>query len=128
MFSDFIYQLLENSLDIGITEFDFWQMTIAELERAFESKKRVLEREEQKQAKQKAMYDYIHAELVGRSIARCFSKNNKYPAIYEAYPTLFDSKEFEEKRETTEALRFAAELRQFANFHNSKLQEVQNEQ
>lgn len=118
--------MLENSLDIGITEFDFWNMTLGEIERAFKSKQRVLEREEKNEAKKRAMFDYIHADLVGRSIARCFSKNNKYPELYEAYPTLFDSKEIEKNKEAKEAERFAAELRLFANFHNSKLQEVQN--
>lgn len=41
LFSDYIYNWLDNALDYGITEFDFWNMTLAELERAIESKRRV---------------------------------------------------------------------------------------
>jgi hypothetical protein len=103
-------------------------MTFAEIERAFASKKRVLEREEQNRLKEKAMFDYVLADLTGRSIARCFSKENTYPDIAEAYPTLFDSEALAEQKEAKQAELFAAEFRQFANFHNSKIQEVRNEQ
>lgn len=106
---------------MGITEADFWLMTFAEIERALASRRRVMEREAIKQAKEKATFDYIHAELVGRSIARCFSKNNTFPTISDAYPTLFDSEEIEEKKKQKEAELFALNLRKFAELHNSKI-------
>jgi hypothetical protein len=102
-------------------------MTFAEIERLFASKSRVLEREEKNRLKEKAIFDYALADLIGKSVARCFSKENTYPDIAEAYPTLFDSEAIAEKKQEKEAELFAAKLKQFANFHNSKLQEVQND-
>ena len=115
--SDYIYKWLENALDYGITEKDFWEMTLAELDRFIESKKRV----ELVRAQERACYDYILADLIGKSIGRLYSSSTKLPEIAEAYPSLFDSKEVEDqkqkKRDELSALRF----KQFANFHNRKI-------
>ena len=73
--SDYIYDWLNNALDYGITEYEFWNMTLAELIRAIESKKRVQITE----AKEKASSDYILADMIGRSIARIYNSNNKIP-------------------------------------------------
>ena len=70
-------------------------MTISELQRALESKARVKKLE----AQEKATYDYILAELIGRSVSRIYSKSAKYPAISEVYPSLFDSEELQQKKE-----------------------------
>lgn len=91
-------------------------MTLAELVRLIESKKRVQER----QLKERATFDYIHADLVGRSIARVHSSANKYPSIAEAYPSLFSQEEVEEnvqsKKDELSALRF----KQFTQSFNAK--------
>lgn len=95
-------------------------MTIAELNRAVESKKRCQKRE----AQEKASFDYILADLIGRSIARIHSSSNHFPQIYEVYPALFESKEIEEqvqeKKNELSALRF----KQFADSYNKKFKEV----
>ena len=102
---------------MGISEHDFWNMTLAEFDRAIESKRRV----EKMRAQQQASLDYILADLIGRSIGRIYSSNTKLPELAEAYPSLFDTKEIEEhkqqKRNELSALRF----KQFANFHNNKI-------
>ena len=41
MFHDYIFNWLETALDYGISEFDFWNMTLAELDRAIASKRRM---------------------------------------------------------------------------------------
>lgn len=91
-------------------------MTFAELERAFKSKERVSKVEQQRQAS----FDYILADLMGRSISRLYNSSNKLPAIHEVYPSLFNSQEIEQeiqvKRNDLSILR----LKQFAQFHNSK--------
>lgn len=92
-------------------------MTIAELRRYFESKKRVTERK----AREKASYDYILGDLIGKSIARIYNKNAKYPEIFEAYPTLFESEEIQEKRREQQMELSALRFKQFANFHNKNL-------
>ena len=89
MFADFIYKWLDNALDYGISENEFWNMTLSELTRAIESKKRV----DKVRLQEKANFDYILANLIGKSISRIYSSSNKMPDISEVYPTLFDSKE-----------------------------------
>ena len=101
---------------MGITEHDFWNMTLAELERAFASKRRVMKQ----QAQEKASYDYILADLIGRSIGRLYSSSTTIPDISAVYPTLFDSQEVEEKRAEKNAELSALRFRQFANSFNKR--------
>lgn len=116
LFSNYIYKWLDNALDYGISEYDFWNMTIAELTRAIASKKRI----QKQQAQEKASFDYILADLIGRSISRLYSSSATVPEIAEVYPSLFDSKEIEEekqeKRDELSILRF----KQFAQSYNKK--------
>ena len=120
MISDYIYKWLEIALDYGITEIDFWNMTLAELERAIDSKKRV----KRLAMQEEAMFNYILADLIGKSVSRIYSSNNSYPELSAVYPSLFDSKVIEEKkqeqREQLNILRF----RQFANSYNKKYKEA----
>lgn len=113
-FSNVVMQWLESSLDYGITENEFWEMTLAELIRAIESKKRI----HKEQLREKAAQDYILGDLIGKSIARIYNSSATYPQIYEVYKDLFDSEELKEQRQeqldTLSALRF----RQFANHFN----------
>lgn len=91
-------------------------MTIAELERLIESKKRVKKQKDQ----EKASFDYILADLIGRSVARIHSKNATYPDISEAYSTLFDSKEIQEKKQEKRNELSALRFKQFAQAYNKK--------
>lgn len=113
-FKDKIFDWLNSALDIGIEENIFWDMSLAELERKFESYKRVKEN----QQKEKATFDYILADLIGISIGRLYNKNNKYPKIADAYPTLFtgDAETEQKKKDIENINRFKA----FANSFNKK--------
>lgn len=91
-------------------------MTIAELQRAFASRHRVKKAE----AQQRATYDYILADLIGRSVSRIYNSSNKLPDIGEVYPTLFDLQEIEDKRAAKKAEMSAIRFRQFAETHNKK--------
>ena len=92
-------------------------MTLAELERAMESKRRV----EKLRAQEKASFDHVLADLIGRSIARLHSSVHTMPDISEAYPTLFDSKEIEAKKAEKLAEVSALRFKLFANAYNEKL-------
>ena len=98
-------------------------MTIAEINRYMQSKRRQIETEERKQA----TFDYLLADLIGKSISRLYSSANTYPDISAVYPSLFDSKEIEEvkqnKRNELSAIRF----KQFANSFNKKYEGVAKE-
>lgn len=122
MFSDIVFRWLDVALDYGISEHDFWEMTIAELERAINSKKRVQKRE----AQERASFDYILADLVGRSISRIYNSTNNIPSISEVYPTLFDSKEYEEAKSVKQDQLSALRFRQFAQSFNKRFKGVSN--
>lgn len=94
-------------------------MTIAEVGRSIESKKRIQKQEEQRQAS----FDYILADLIGRSVSRIYSSSAKLPDIADAYPQLFNTAEIEAKKEEKKVEASVARFKQFAQFHNKKYQQ-----
>ena len=119
MFSALVDKWLLTALDFGISEFDFWNMTLAELNRALASKARVIEIEEQR----RASFDYILSDIIGRSVARLYGSSNKMPTLSEAYPSLFDKGQEQEaiqqKKDELSAMRFKL----FANSFNKRFEE-----
>lgn len=99
-------------------------MTLAELTRAIDSYKRRHKTKEQ----QKAAFDFILADAIGRSMARLYSSTNKMPQLYELYPSLFDNEEIQaqeqERRDNLSALRFKL----FAQAHNDKYKGANNKE
>ncbi len=96
-------------------------MTLLEVDRALKSYARVKRRE----AQERASYDYILADLIGRSVARVYHSTNKIPPIYEAYPSLFDNEEMQEKQQQKKDDLSALRFRKFANaFNKKKCEEV----
>ncbi len=95
-------------------------MTFAEVRRYFTSRQRIIEIEDKK----RASFDYILADLIGRSIARLYSSTNEMPPISEIYPSLFSQEEqqqqIQQKKDELSALRF----KQFAQSFNKNYQEV----
>ena len=89
--------------------------------RQIESRQRMRKLE----AQEKAAHDYILADLIGRSVARLYNSSNKLPSIAEAYPTLFNAEEIEEKKQEQQAELFAIRFKQFAASHNKRLEEAQ---
>lgn len=122
LFSNYVYKWLDTSLDYGIKECEFWNMTLAEIVRAIESKKRIQRLQQQEQA----TFDYALADLIGRSISRIYSSTNQMPKIADVYPSLFDSEEIEEqmqkKRDELSALRF----KKFAQAYNKNREASKN--
>lgn len=95
-------------------------MTIAELERAVRSRRR----NEKARAQEKASFDYILADLVGKSIARIYSSSNNIPEIAEVYPSLFDSQEIVEKKQEKKMELSALRFKQFAQSYNNRFNKV----
>ena len=95
-------------------------MTLAEVNRAANSKIRMTKIEDEK----KASFDYILADLIGRSVSRIYSSSSKMPTLSEAYPSLFTKEKekemIQQKKNELSALRF----KQFAQSHNTKYKEV----
>lgn len=92
-------------------------MTLAELNRLLESKARVMKRQQQEQAS----FDYILADMIGRSVARVYSSSNHLPDISEMYPSLFDSQEIQERKQEKINELSAIRFKQFAQAYNDKL-------
>lgn len=116
MYSDYVFTWLENCLDYGLAEADFWNMTLAEIDRALNSKRRQLENEQ----RIRATYDYILADLIGRSIGRLYSSSNKMPELADAYPSLFDSEEIQEQKQANKQELSVIRFKQFAETYNKK--------
>ena len=94
-------------------------MTIAELERCVSSKNRVRKRELQ----EKATFDYTLADLIGKSVSRIYNANNTMPEIEEIYPTLFDSKELQIKKQEKQAKLSAIRFKLFADSFNKSFKQ-----
>lgn len=116
MYTEYLYEWLNNCLDFGITEANFWEMTLAEINRALASKKRQLENEQRIQAS----FDYILADMIGRSVSRVYSSSNRMPDISTMYPTLFDSEEIQHQKQVKKDELSALRFKQFVAHHNSK--------
>lgn len=106
-------------MDSGIKEIDFWDMTLAEIKRAIESNNRRIKTE----AREKAAYDYILADLIGKSVARIYSSSARMPKIDKVYPSLFDSEEIKQQEQARKEKLFTERFKQFAAHHNKKLKE-----
>lgn len=114
---ELIYASLDNALDYGIREIDFWDMTLAEISREVKSKERIRKIEMQ----ERASYDYIQAGLIGKYISVILDGKGSIPAIEEAYPGVFDDliKQQQEERERKKAELSALRFRQFAQSYNN---------
>lgn len=125
--TELVYEMLDQALDYGITENQFWDMTFAEIERAVNSKVRVFKR----QAQERATYDYILAQLITKGVSKVLGDKSEYPSIEDTYPGIFDDviaerkAKIEEQKMNLSALRF----KQFAQSYNNNLKnkEVAND-
>lgn len=115
---DIAQQLLQPAINLGLSEFDFWNMTKAEIERYMEG---AIWR-----MKSKAQFDYCLADLIGVSVARVMSNEVEYPAIEQVYPALFEKVAEEVKQQLEEELRIEDSKNRFMEFalkHNAKIRE-----
>lgn len=106
--------MLDNALDLGISEAEFWSMTFAELDRVAKSKERM----RQIQLKEKAVFDYTLGILFGRAMG------GDYPDIADAYPFIFNKAEQEQKEQERLMELSVIRFKQFANYHNDNFKEV----
>lgn len=116
--NDIAQKLLQPAINMGLSEFDFWNMTKAEIERYLEG---AIWR-----MRSKAQFDYCLADLIGISVARVMSNDVTYPPIEQIYPNLFDQDIKAEKERLEEELRIEDSTNRFMEFalkHNAKIRE-----
>jgi hypothetical protein len=92
-------------------------MTLAELIRLIDSKERVNKAE----LREKAIFDYNLADLIGRSVARLYSSSAKLPELHEVYPTLFDSAEVKAQKQKQLNELSTIRFKQFAQNFNKTI-------
>jgi len=116
---DIALKLLQPAINLGLLEQDFWEMTKAEVERYLDGALWRL--------KTKAQFDYSLADLIGASVARLFSNENKFPSIEQVYPALFEEEtEPEEEQDETVITNSINNFLQFAMEHNARVRGVEN--
>lgn len=93
-------------------------MTFAEVNRAIAVKTKLKRAEMQ----EKASYDYLLADLIGRSVARLYNASITYPEIGEIYPTLFDSEAIKQQKQEQKMELSALRFKQFTQSYNKKFQ------
>ena len=110
--------MLDNALDVGIPEREFWDMTISEISRALHSKRRV----DSMRMKERALMDWHLSVLIAKGYHEA-----KIPAFDDEYSFLFEEEEKESLKEKEEAQRMeisAIRFKQFADSFNAKFKEV----
>lgn len=119
--------MLDSALDWGITEFTFWEMTIEEVRRAVDSKRRVKKYED----REKAYFDYTQALLITKGMAKAMGGSKAdYPTLEDAYPEIFkeDTTEYQAKVEEQKIILSALRFKQFTQSFNKKFnKEVAND-
>lgn len=111
---------------MGISESEFWMMTIAELGRAIKSKSRVKEVE----AKERASFDYILAQLIMKGTNIAFVGKGDFPKFEDVYSVLLsrdvdeNGQTIQEKRQNRKDELSALRFRQFAQSFNKRFKEV----
>lgn len=112
------HKLLQPAINAGLSEFDFWNMTVAEVIRYSEGAVWRM--------KNQAQLDYVLADLIGISVARIISKDAKYPTIEEVYPALFELQEEEKQNEIKQQKLNEASANRFLQFalqHNARMRQ-----
>lgn len=115
---EYVYLLLDNALDCGITELDFWNMTPGEVVRQAESRAKMRKLESQ----ERASYDYVLASLIIKGVSITMGSKEEYPTLEKAYPGLFDdlAKQKEDKIQEQKMNLSALRFRQFAQSYNKR--------
>jgi hypothetical protein len=109
-----------------MSEFDFWNMTLAELSRWFAAKRKATLLD----MKQQAIMDYALADLIGQSMSRLYSSTGKMQKIEEAYSFIFteeDTEAIRKKEEERKAELSALRFKQFADSFNKRFQTPKEE-
>lgn len=91
-------------------------MTIAEITRMAKSKQRTTITE----SKERAVFDYLLADLIGKSVSRIYSNSARMPELYEVYPSLFEQEDIEEKKQEQRDNLSALRFKQFAQSYNKR--------
>lgn len=122
--SELVYAHLQPSINLGLDEFKFWDMTLAEIIRYEEGAMWRMQMQ--------AHYDHTLANLIGVSTARIMSSDVQYPSLMESYPHLFE-KEIAEQNKKEQEIEIATQnsvnrFMEFALKHNSMMRKEEGDE
>lgn len=106
-------KLRDGCLVIGISEADYWQMTIGEAVRACDA--------HQERRRDEAYFAFTNAMAVGLFVGSMFGSKSP-PHIQDIYPELFDREEYEEAEQERKDAISAANFMKFASAINERFQ------
>lgn len=89
---------LKKSIQFGLTEKQFYSMTLAEVIRFSES----IEPQRIRQLKEQALMDYTHAELIALNVGCLLSKKAKVPMMEDVYAHLYTDDELQKMKASRE--------------------------
>lgn len=105
--------LLQPAINVGLSEFDFWTMTVAEVERYLQG---AVWRH-----KTQAQFDYTLANVIARNVG-CILGGGDILSIEEVYPDLFQKEEpTQEEQIDKQTANSVNNFLEFARKHNSKI-------
>lgn len=110
--------MLQPAINVGLTEFDFWEMTIAEVQRYVDGAVWRM--------RTKAQYDYMLADLIGISVSRVMSNEVQFPSIASVYPNLFEAEAEEVVAAREEEIAITNSTNRFMEFalkHNASVKQ-----
>ena len=107
------------ALECGIPEQEFWDSTLAEIERKLASIRKIQDRKN----REKAYFIYSLSNLMTISMARLFNKEAKMPSLEECFPDFFDSEEIVQEKEEQQANISAIRFKMFADSFNKRFRE-----
>lgn len=114
-------------LELGLTESQFNNMTLAEVKRYIDT----YEKKRTRELKEQAMIEYITCDLMATSIGRLLSKDVKYPTFIDAFSNLFTEEEIEQIEEERAKAKYEqtiARMKAMAQAHNERLDKQNQEE
>lgn len=114
-------------LELGLTESQFNNMTLAEVKRYIDT----YEKKRTRELKEQAMIEYITCDLMATSIGRLLSKDVKYPTFIDAFSNLFTEEEIEQIEEERAKAKYEqtiARMKAMAQAHNDRFEKQNQEE
>ena len=107
-FSQYMDKLLQQCMEIGMTEAEFMNSTLKQVTRYAQS----YQVREKNKLEQQALMDYTLASMIRIGFASCIAKGVEYPSLAQAYPFINDMSNNAEQDNTVGADGMTAEERE----------------
>lgn len=103
------------ALEIGLSAFDFWNMTFGEILDQLSSHNSKREKE----LKERAFMDYKLSECIGIQVACVLSDRNKPKTFIDVYEFLYSEEEIKEHKESMQLEKEKQHMIDMINYYNN---------